>query len=242
MFTVLLCLFVSVSNTCMDSGDHFIALPLFCRVAQRLFEHNCSHTSFRLCQSTQELCQRPPLQVGQARVVKPASAQKGWVHTNKMSRTWSSEPRSGSIVWEHARVCCKLQPENWFLPKSSSFFFLKIRLKWKSGCCVDLKKTAALCIFFKTLTSTMSSATSEYARGLLSVLLLQSAHLPASVTVCPVGCVCSSVHSGCWVSRLIEAHCYCVPRGSSLMSPPTHARNSSCIMHGSQPLQPLEFW
>lgn len=116
----------------------------------------------------------------------------------------------------------KLQPENWFLPQSSSFF-LKIRLKWKSRCCIDLKKkTAALCIFFKTLTST--SATSEYAWGLLSVLLLESAHLPASVTVCPVGCVCSSVRSGCRVSWLIEAHCYCVPRRSGLMSPPTHAR------------------
>lgn len=62
----------------------------FCRVAQRLFEHNCSRASFILCQCTQEPCPRAPFQVGQARVVKPASAQKGWVHTNKMMVKWAS--------------------------------------------------------------------------------------------------------------------------------------------------------
>lgn len=109
------------------------------------------------------------------------------------------------------------------------------------------KKTKKNCvprIFFKTLTSTMSSATSEYAWGLLSLPLLQSAHLPASVTVCPVGCVCSSVRSGCWVSRLIEAHCYCVPRGSGLMSPPTQARATPpalCMDHNRCKTF-FEFW
>lgn len=64
---------------------------LFCHVAQRLFEHSCSHASFRLCQSTQEPCPRPPFQV-----VKPASAQKGWVHTNK------NEP--DLVEWASVRV------------------------------------------------------------------------------------------------------------------------------------------
>lgn len=80
---------------------------------------------------------RPLFQLGQARFVKPASAQKGWVHTNKMSWTWSSVPRSEFLVWEHARVCCKLQPENWFLPFSKDKTEMKEwMLYWflKTGC------------------------------------------------------------------------------------------------------------
>lgn len=60
------------------------------------------------------------------------------------------------------------------------------------------------------------------------MLSLQSLHLPNSVAHNPVGCICSSIRSLCYVSQLIVVHYQC---GRSLTLPPTHTQ---LLLHYAQ--------